>query len=210
MTVESELELVNNKNKVWVFICIALISFTIPVSIHLISKANNKQKKSDVPVSRLNRENVETLMPSSIESDAIIYTIIHEADELKKLIEELKNSASINSYESKLKTEVDELKKIIEEIKTSTYINAYDAQLKAEPEVEVLTGENNNVKLNEAELPTTWLNSPVTQAWTFDAKKQVWMTALPYKDSMRSSPSIIIGMREDGIIVWKKITKEIY
>jgi len=48
-----------------------------------------------------------------------------------------------------------------------------------------------------------WLNSPVTQAWEFDPKKQTWQTVTSYKDSFRSPPSMVIGLRDDGVVVWR-------
>lgn len=59
----------------------------------------------------------------------------------------------------------------------------------------------------EVEPQVFWLDSPVMQKWQWDAKERVWTTALPYKESMRSNPSIIIGLREDGVVIWKKIEK---
>lgn len=49
-----------------------------------------------------------------------------------------------------------------------------------------------------------WTDSPVMQTWSYDERARVWETALPYKDSFRSNPTLIFGLREDGVVVWKK------
>lgn len=53
----------------------------------------------------------------------------------------------------------------------------------------------------------TWMNSPVMQHWKYNESKALWEAIPSYKDSFRSSPTIIIGLREDGVVVWKKVTK---
>jgi hypothetical protein len=54
----------------------------------------------------------------------------------------------------------------------------------------------------EENLTINWLNSPVTQAWKYDEDDMAYKTAS--KDSYRSPPSIIIGLRSDGVVVWRK------
>jgi hypothetical protein len=56
----------------------------------------------------------------------------------------------------------------------------------------------------QEEIETTWLESPVTRSWEFDEKRGIWTTE-KYEKSLQSAPSIIIGLREDGTVVWKKI-----
>jgi hypothetical protein len=51
-----------------------------------------------------------------------------------------------------------------------------------------------------------WLDSPVTQKWNWDSKNKNWLPVPSYKDSMRSTPSIIIGLRDDGVLIWKKVS----
>lgn len=50
-----------------------------------------------------------------------------------------------------------------------------------------------------------WLDSPVTQEWIYDYEKDYWSTAKDWKDSFKSPPSIKLGLRDDGTVVWKKI-----
>lgn len=59
---------------------------------------------------------------------------------------------------------------------------------------------------NEPELETTWLSSPVTRSWEYDEKRGIWKTE-KYEKSLQSTPSIIIGLREDGVVVWKKVER---
>lgn len=50
-----------------------------------------------------------------------------------------------------------------------------------------------------------WLDSPVMQTWVYNEKSKIWETALPYKDSFRSNPTLIFGLRDDGLVIWRKI-----
>lgn len=59
--------------------------------------------------------------------------------------------------------------------------------------------------LDDRELEVVWLDSPVLQKWQLDPKTGLWHTALPYKDSFRSNPTIVIGLREDGVLTWKRV-----
>lgn len=59
---------------------------------------------------------------------------------------------------------------------------------------------------DEPELETTWLSSPVTRSWEYDEKRGIWKTD-KYEKSLQSTPSIIIGLREDGVVVWKKVER---
>lgn len=63
-----------------------------------------------------------------------------------------------------------------------------------------------NIETNE--LTVQWLDSPVMQNWLLNEKTRIWETALPYKDSFRSTPTLIFGLREDGVVVWKRKNKE--
>ena len=58
---------------------------------------------------------------------------------------------------------------------------------------------------NEVDLGITWLDSPVTQEWEYDYQKEFWTTKRDQRESLRSPPSIRIGLREDGVVIWKKI-----
>lgn len=65
-----------------------------------------------------------------------------------------------------------------------------------------------SIKTNNNIPPSVeWLASPVTQTWKWDGMRRVWTTTEKYEDSMRANPSIEIGLREDGIVVWRKINK---
>lgn len=61
--------------------------------------------------------------------------------------------------------------------------------------------------VNTSQADIEWINSPVMQSWIFNEKSGVWETVLNYKDSFRSSPTLILGLRQDGTVVWKRITK---
>jgi hypothetical protein len=63
---------------------------------------------------------------------------------------------------------------------------------------------NYDIETNKTQ-DIVWLDSPVMQTWNYNEKSKVWETALPYKDSFRSSPTLIFGLREDGIVVWRKL-----
>lgn len=52
---------------------------------------------------------------------------------------------------------------------------------------------------------TQWLSSPITQVWEWDDRKQLWVMPMKYPDCLRSPPSIIIGLRSDGTVIWKKV-----
>lgn len=68
-----------------------------------------------------------------------------------------------------------------------------------------------DISLNNIEVKPTnhneiiWLDSPVMQTWEYNEKGKIWETALPYRESFRSSPTLILGLRDDGVVVWKKI-----
>jgi len=49
-----------------------------------------------------------------------------------------------------------------------------------------------------------WMGSPVSQKWVFNEKKQAWETLLPYKESFKSPPTYVIGLRDDGVVIWKR------
>jgi hypothetical protein len=51
-----------------------------------------------------------------------------------------------------------------------------------------------------------WLDSPVTQRYTYNYDKEYWSTSKEFKDSFKSPPSIRLGLRSDGTVVWKKVT----
>lgn len=55
------------------------------------------------------------------------------------------------------------------------------------------------------ELTILWLDSPVTQEWEYDYQKDAWLTKRDTKDSYRSPPSMRLGMRSDGVVVWKRV-----
>jgi hypothetical protein len=84
--------------------------------------------------------------------------------------------------------------------------------------LELVTKLNSNdVEPEEKEIPqvnsntnsvSMWLNSPVTQKWTYDIEKDYWTTARDFEDSFKSPPSIRLGLRADGTVVWKKVNNE--
>ena len=55
---------------------------------------------------------------------------------------------------------------------------------------------------SEEELDVLWLASPVTQAWKYDESDMIYRPAS--KDNYRSPPTIQIGLRSDGTVVWRK------
>lgn len=63
------------------------------------------------------------------------------------------------------------------------------------------------IQANVVSNNVTWLDSPVMQAWIYNEKARVWETAVPYKDSFRSSPTLIFGLRDDGVVIWNKVSK---
>jgi hypothetical protein len=54
----------------------------------------------------------------------------------------------------------------------------------------------------------TWLDSPVTQKWEYDYRKGYWTTQKNNAESFRSPPTIQIGLREDGVVIWKTIKEK--
>ena len=73
-------------------------------------------------------------------------------------------------------------------------------------EIEKLFEQIQSVPItNDVEMSITWLDSPVTQEWEYDYQKEFWTTKRDQRESLRSPPSIRIGLREDGVVIWKKI-----
>lgn len=68
-----------------------------------------------------------------------------------------------------------------------------------EPAIMIQSTSNN--------LEIKWVDSPVMQTWVYNEKARVWETAVPYKDSFRSSPTLIFGLRNDGVVVWDKVKR---
>lgn len=73
------------------------------------------------------------------------------------------------------------------------------------------TFENDSVStqaasINESKDETVWIGSPVVQNWEWDPSINAWKTLVPYDKSMNSRPSIQIGLKEDGTIVWKRVS----
>lgn len=60
---------------------------------------------------------------------------------------------------------------------------------------------------DEPHLQIQWLESPVMQAWEYNDRRRAWETVLPFRDSMRSQPTLVIGLREDGVVVWKRLER---
>ena len=52
-----------------------------------------------------------------------------------------------------------------------------------------------------------WLNSPVTQSWVWEADRFAWRRVPNEKDSLRFHPAFLIGLRDDGTVVWKVVEK---
>jgi len=50
-----------------------------------------------------------------------------------------------------------------------------------------------------------WLDSPVTKKWVYDYQNEYWTTPDKSSDSYRSPPSVRIGLRKDGAVVWQKV-----
>lgn len=50
-----------------------------------------------------------------------------------------------------------------------------------------------------------WLASPVTQSWYWDTRKQTWKNESSYMESFKSPPNILLGLKADGTVVWRKI-----
>lgn len=73
-------------------------------------------------------------------------------------------------------------------------IQSYFQQIESNPHLE-----------ESQEMSITWLDSPVTQEWEYDYQKEYWTTKQKHSESFRSPPSIRIGLREDGVVIWKKI-----
>jgi len=136
---------------------IALISISIPFTVHLLLK--NKDKKEE-PIVRT----------ESIIEPAIVYTVVTETN-VMNVVQTFTNYVTITNYA------------------LATITNHL-----------VIATTNQNMY-------TQWLDSPVMQAWIQDDKTKMWQTALPYKDSMRSSPTLLLGLRDDGVVVWKRILK---
>lgn len=73
-------------------------------------------------------------------------------------------------------------------------------------EIEKLFEQMQSVPItNDVEMSIMWLDSPVTQEWEYDYQKEFWITKRDKRESLRSPPSIRIGLREDGVVIWKKI-----
>jgi hypothetical protein len=111
-----------------------------------------------------------------------------------------------------IKTDVDDsvvkLKDIVDDLIAfnNELIQTFNTNTLGTTQVKVLKKEE-KTEQNNNEKETFWINSPVTQAWTFDEKKQTWVTVLPFKESMRSTPLIHLGLRSDGMVVWKKVNE---
>lgn len=103
-------------------------------------------------------------------------------------------------------TDILELLKLVKETSTTTNVhtitttNVVNVTNYIIHEIKASVESNKNYYIQ-------WQDSPVMQTWIKDDKTKVWQTALPYKDSMRSSPTLIFGLREDGVVVWKRITQ---
>jgi hypothetical protein len=61
--------------------------------------------------------------------------------------------------------------------------------------------------LEPTPLPPTnvvkWLESPLTRRWTFNSSRSVWESE-KLDQAVTSQPSIIIGLRADGTVIWKE------
>lgn len=67
--------------------------------------------------------------------------------------------------------------------------------------------QNVNVS-SQAQINTNnvkWMNSPVTQEWVYDSNDDLWKTEKSYDRSLRSLPTIRLGLRDDGVVIWEKV-----
>jgi hypothetical protein len=172
-----------NKNNFSSLIKVALISFSIPVVIHLFLKNENYTEKEN-----LNETNIVTTVAHD-QNNLMLEQIIIKINSLSKNIES--QSKQIESQNEK-----------IQNISSKHSISI--------PEPLPLTAPMSisKIQLPILEPEVLWLDSPVTQKWQWDSKHQAWMPVQSYKDSMRSTPSVIIGLQDDGTVVWKKLNKE--
>lgn len=90
--------------------------------------------------------------------------------------------------------------KIAELINSINNIQRSNAIEVIEPKIEIKSEEI-------TELNIRWLNSPVTQVWNFDNENKMWFLNDKYGNNLRSVPTVIIGLREDGVVVWKNVVK---
>lgn len=104
-------------------------------------------------------------------------------------------------YEINIIQSLNEISKSLNDLKKANNSSEYE-----ETKISTLTTtQTNHVNMYINYDTIVWLDSPVMQTWTYNEKAKVWETALPYKESFRSSPTLIFGLREDGVVVWKKI-----
>jgi len=68
----------------------------------------------------------------------------------------------------------------------------------------IIKEQEPEVPLEEAPMAIQWLSSPVTQSWRWDDSKQVWFPSPNLKDSYRPQPAVLMGLREDGVVVWRR------
>lgn len=62
----------------------------------------------------------------------------------------------------------------------------------------------NTVYVTSPKTNIVWLASPITQNWELDEKNQFWKPIPKLNENYKYSPSIILGLREDGVVIWKK------
>jgi hypothetical protein len=148
-------------------IVIALVSFSIPFTLHLALKTYNKKETAPAPVAVVQQPVIEEK-----ENKEILMVL--------EVLKELNNNIVSNIPTQSLPI-----------VSTETTQNLYTI--------------TSNLKQNEIK-KVQWLDSPVMQTWIQDERTKIWSTALPYKESMKSSPSLRIGLREDGVVVWMKTT----
>lgn len=68
------------------------------------------------------------------------------------------------------------------------------------------TSQTTSVKtasVQTPELTVFWLNSPMTQKWQFNSNNQTW--SMVEDNGLKSLPTIVLGLRSDGFVVWQKI-----
>lgn len=127
---------------------------------------------------------------------------------LKQRSEQTKQDQQISEYNKEVGTE-QMLARILEAVQ-AMQVNTLTNIVEINPPV--FTPFTNYVTLAVETNTTTppkveWLASPVTQAWKWDSLRRVWITTEKYQDSMQANPSIEIGLREDGLVVWRKVNK---
>lgn len=201
-----EIKVAGKSAKIKALLVIVAVSVISPLALHYVLKEPKPEpvvieSPQEIPKSVNTHTNrmeqlLSEIIRTQIDLSAAFGVLQDQINDVKDiqdqaLIKEFANQPSVDTNTVSLA--IDQTEQHILKVLNSYFEDTVEQEDETEPPS--VTAPSNTVK---------WLASPVMQTWRYDEENLVYQAVPNHKDSYRSLPSVQMGLRSDGTIVWRE------